>query len=92
LTEIINLQGEHCIKFGEAKLGKVVKVLVEGVSKRSIEEFYGRDEQASTVIFPKGEAKPGQYAMVKIGKATRASLRGEIVSICEPHPIQKIEL
>lgn len=92
LTEVIELQNSHSLKLHQEQVGRTVKVLIEGVSKRSDEELFGRDERASVVIFPKENYKKGQYVMVRIDSCSSATLRGEVVDTCEPHPIQQIPL
>lgn len=84
LTEIIDLQMSHSLKAHEKQVGKTVKVLVEGPSKRNPEEFCGRNGQNSMVIFPKGNLKKGQYIMVNITECTSATLKGNVVEVLEP--------
>lgn len=84
LTEIIDLQMSHSLKAHEKQVGKTVKVLVEGPSKRNPEEFCGRNGQNSMVIFPKGDLKKGQYIMVNITECTSATLKGNVVEVLEP--------
>jgi tRNA-2-methylthio-N6-dimethylallyladenosine synthase len=57
-------------------LGKTVKVLVEGISKRSADFVYGRNSQNVTTIFPKENYQPGDYVNVKITDYTSATLKG----------------
>lgn len=84
LNEIIELQLASSLHWHKQQIGKVKKVLVEGKSKRSDEEWCGRDGRNSMVIFPKGAFDKGQYIFVKITDCTSATLRGEVVSVCEP--------
>lgn len=84
LNEIIDLQLQSSLYWHQQQIGKVKKVLVEGKSKRSDDEWCGRDGRNSMVIFPKGNFDKGQYIMVKITDCTSATLKGEVVSICEP--------
>lgn len=84
LNEIIDLQLASSLYWHQQQIGKTKKVLVEGKSKRSDEEWCGRDGRNSMVIFPKGDFDKGQYVMVKITECTSATLRGEVVEICEP--------
>lgn len=80
LEEIIALQLESSAASHKRQVGKIAKVLVEGPSKRSAEHFCGRDGRNSMVVFPKGNAKKGEYVMVKITDCTSATLIGELVS------------
>jgi tRNA-2-methylthio-N6-dimethylallyladenosine synthase len=79
LTEIIEKQLQHSHESHLKQVGQVQKILVEGPSKRSEDEFCGRNSRNSMVIFPKGNAQKGQYVLVKIVSCTSATLRGEIV-------------
>lgn len=80
LEEIIALQLESSAASHKRQVGKIAKVLVEGPSKRSEEHFCGRDGRNSMVVFPKGNAKKGEYVMVKITDCTSATLIGELVT------------
>lgn len=84
LNEIIEIQQASSLYWHQQQIGKVKKVLAEGKSKRSEEEWCGRDGRNSMVIFPKGDFDKGQYIMVKITGCTSATLKGEVVSICKP--------
>jgi len=78
LTEIIDLQMESAAKRTKNHIGKVQKVLVEGVSKKSNEQFYGRNSENVVVVFPKGESKIGEYVWIKNISSTAVTLLGEI--------------
>lgn len=80
LEEIIALQLENSAASHKNQVGKIAKVLVEGPSKRSAEHFCGRDGRNSMVVFPKGNAKKGEYVLVKITDCTSATLIGELVN------------
>jgi tRNA-2-methylthio-N6-dimethylallyladenosine synthase len=54
-------------------------VLIEGTSKRSKEQFYGRTEQNRTAVFDRKGYKIGDFVKVKINGSTAATLLGEIV-------------
>lgn len=84
LNEIIDIQQESSHYWNKLQIGKTQRVLVEGKSKRSDDEMCGRNGRNTMVIFPKGNFDKGQYVMVKITDCTTATLRGEVVSICEP--------
>ncbi len=76
LTEIINLQSQLSEKSKKADLGKVFEVLVEGVSKKSSEQLYGRNSQNKVVVFPKNDFKIGDYVFIEITDCTSATLIG----------------
>jgi tRNA-2-methylthio-N6-dimethylallyladenosine synthase len=80
LFEVQEVQGELSLANNAKTLNKVYKVLVEGTSKRSVNEVYGRNSQNLTVIFPKGDLKPGDYANVLIQEYTSATAKGIVVN------------
>ncbi len=77
LQEIIDLQLELSRESNEKDLGKEFEVLIEGFSKRSREQLFGRNEQNKVVIFDKKNYRIGQFAKVKITGFTSATLFGE---------------
>jgi len=79
LNEIINLQQQLSLKSNQRDIGKEFEVLVEGISKRSKEEYFGRTSQNKVVIFPKKDAEKGDYVQVKVESCTAATLKGKIV-------------
>lgn len=80
LQEIIDLQNKISTEINAKDVGKVYKVLIEGDSKRSNEEFKGRNSHNKMINFPKLDGlKAGDYTWVKVTDATSASLRGVIV-------------
>jgi tRNA-2-methylthio-N6-dimethylallyladenosine synthase len=81
LQEVIDLQTRVSYRHNQADIGKVFKVLIEGDSKRSDEEFKGRNSQNKMLVFPKQPGyQPGSYAYVRVEEASSATLRGQIVS------------
>ena len=81
LTEVINLQQAHSLESNKKQIGKIHKVLVEGVSKRSTEHMTGRNDHNTKVVFPKGNSINGDYVLVKIKDCTSATLLGQIIEI-----------
>lgn len=79
LNEIIALQNQLSLESNQREIGKVVEVLVEGYSKRSKEDMYGRTSQYKTVVFPREGRKIGELVMVKIEEANAATLKGKLV-------------
>ncbi len=79
LNEIITLQNELSLESNRRDIGKTFEVLVEGYSKRSREQMCGRSQQNKMIVFPKGNAKPGELVMVRVTDASSATLLGEIV-------------
>ena len=79
LNEIIALQNKLSQISNEQDIGKTMEILVEGPSKRSVEQHVGRNTQNKVVVFPKGATQPGQYVRVKIDSCTSATLMGHLV-------------
>ena len=74
LNEIIALQGRMSLKSNEREIGKVMKVLVEGPSKRNPEELCGRAGSNKMCVFPSRGEKPGDYCEVEVVSVTSATL------------------
>ena len=79
LNEIIALQNTLSLESNRREVGKTVEVLVEGYSKRSHDDMYGRTSQYKTVVFPRQGRHIGELVNVRILSATAATLKGEIV-------------
>lgn len=79
LNEIVALQQKHSAIRTNMSIGKIFKVLIEGVSKKSDEMLMGRNSQNTVVVFPKNNHKPGEYVNVKVNKCTSTTLIGEVV-------------
>ena len=79
LNEIIALQNELSLASNQREIGKTVEVLVEGFSKRSHDDMFGRTSQYKTVVFPRAGRHIGELVQVRVLEATAATLRGEIV-------------
>ena len=79
LNEIIALQSELSLKSNQREIGRTVEVLVEGYSKRSHEDMYGRTSQYKTVVFPRKGRHIGELVRVRITDASAATLRGELL-------------
>ncbi|TFF38299.1 tRNA (N6-isopentenyl adenosine(37)-C2)-methylthiotransferase MiaB [Mucilaginibacter psychrotolerans] len=80
LAEIVAKQQQYSYYRMQARLGRVEKVLIEGFSKKSNNDYCGRSDQNAMVIFPVTEGyKPGQYANVLVERTTSATLIGRIV-------------
>ena len=77
LEELIALQNELSATSNQKCIGKEYEILVEGVSKRSREQLFGRTEQNKVVVFDRGTHHPGEYVRVKITDASSATLKGE---------------
>lgn len=79
LSEIIELQHQISIKLKHLDIGKTFEVLVEGRSKKSEDQMFGRTSQNNIVVFPRMDLKPGDYVTIRITSCTSATFKGEIV-------------
>ena len=76
LNEMIALQNELSAESYQKDIGKTVEVLVEGMSKRSREQFYGRTPQNKVVVFDRGQHRIGDFVKVKVTESSSATLKG----------------
>ena len=79
LNELIALQNELSAESNQRCVGHEYEILVEGFSKRSREQLYGRTEQNKVVVFDKGNVHIGEYVRVKITESSSATLKGILV-------------
>ena len=79
LEEIIALQQELSLESNQKDIGKTFEVLVEGASKRSDNEYFGRNSQNKVIIFPKEDCHIGDYVNVLVQSCSPATLKGIIV-------------
>ena len=79
LQEIINLQQKHSLMRNKHSINKKHEVLIEGLSKKSDAQFFGRTSQNTVVVFPKNKKEIGDFVKVRINDCTSATLIGEII-------------
>ncbi|HBC28236.1 MAG TPA: tRNA (N6-isopentenyl adenosine(37)-C2)-methylthiotransferase MiaB [Prevotellaceae bacterium] len=79
LNELITLQNELSAQSNRRCIGHTVEVLIEGVSKRSHDELFGRTGQNKVVIIPRGGHHVGQTVRARILESSSATLRGEVI-------------
>jgi tRNA-2-methylthio-N6-dimethylallyladenosine synthase len=79
LNEIIAKQNAHSQERNKQDVGKVHKVLIEGVSRRSEDFLQGRNTANKVVVFPKGDLHKGMYVNVLVEDCTGATLIGKVV-------------
>ena len=79
LNRMIAVQNELSRKSNARDVGKTFDVLVEGVSKRSREQFVGRNQQNKTLVFPRGDYRVGDTVRVRVVDSSSATLIGELV-------------
>jgi tRNA-2-methylthio-N6-dimethylallyladenosine synthase len=82
LDEIVKLQNRLSLVSNKKDIGKTFKILIEGDSRRSAEDWMGRNSQNKVVVFPKENhfLNKGDYAMVTVYECTGATLIGKISS------------
>lgn len=79
LEELIALQNRKSAEANRRCEGKVYEVLIEGTSKRSRDQLFGRTEQNKVVIFDRGNHHPGEFIRVRVTGSSSATLLGEVV-------------
>ena len=77
LQRMIDLQNKLSLESNRRDIGHEFEVLVEGFSKRSREQLFGRTSQNKVVVFDKGNHRIGQLVRVKVTDASSATLLGE---------------
>jgi len=81
LEEIITVHRENAHFRNNEMVGKIYKVLIEGTSKKSEEELYGRTPQNAVAVFPKQNHAVGTYVNVLIESCTTGTLIGKVVNV-----------
>jgi tRNA-2-methylthio-N6-dimethylallyladenosine synthase len=81
LDEIVRLQNRLSLTKNREDLGKTFEVLIEGDSKKSADDWRGRNSQNKVVVFPKADHpyRKGDYVQVKVNDCTGATLIGKII-------------
>jgi tRNA-2-methylthio-N6-dimethylallyladenosine synthase len=80
LQRIIDLQHSKSLLNNQKHVGKTYQVLLEGESKRSDKQLFGRNSQNCVVIIDKGDLKKGQYVNVLIESCSSATLFGKVIN------------
>ena len=79
LNRMIALQNDLSLRSNLKDVGREFTVLVEGRSKRSAEELFGRTSQNKVAVFPAGTHRPGDFVRVRVDSATSATLLATVV-------------
>ena len=74
LNELIAVQNEMSAKRNKECIGKEYDILIEGVSKRSKDQLFGRTEQNKVVIIDRDNHHIGDTVRVKITDSSSATL------------------
>lgn len=82
LEQIIELQNSLSLQNNKACVGGVFEVLVEGVSKRSERQLFGRTSQNKVAVFDRvGDVEIGDYVKVRVAQASSATLITKIITL-----------
>ena len=76
LNEMIALQNTLSAESYKKDIGKTFEILVEGVSKRSKEQLFGRTPQNKVVVFDRGNHHIGDFVTVMVTESSSATLKG----------------
>jgi tRNA-2-methylthio-N6-dimethylallyladenosine synthase len=79
LNEVIELQKEHSLRNNQRQVGKEHTILVEGPSKKSDADLFGRNSQNAVVVFPREHYRAGDYVRVMVDDCTPATLLGRAI-------------
>ena len=79
LNELIALQTQLSAEANSRCEGCTYEVLLEGTSKRSREQLYGRTEQNRVVVVDRGRHYIGERVMVLVTSSSSATLKGQIL-------------
>ena len=77
LNRMIALQNELSLASNQRDVGRTFEVLVEGYSKRSKDDMFGRTQQNKVIVFPAGDTQVGDRVMCRVLSASSATLKGE---------------
>jgi len=78
-NKVIELQKIHSAKHTEAFMGKQCEILIEGTSKKSDDELFGRNSENLVFILPKGDLKPGDYVLAEAVSCTSHTVIGKLI-------------
>ena len=78
LNRMIALQNELSLESNRRDVGREFDVLVEGHSRRSRNDMFGRTPQNKVVVFPADESvRPGDTVRCRVREVTSATLLGD---------------
>ena len=80
LNRMIALMNELSLESNRRDVGKTFEILVEGYSKRSRSDMFGRTQQNKVVVFPAHDEKVGDFITVKVNSVSSATLLGERIN------------
>ncbi|MHB1050518.1 MAG: tRNA (N6-isopentenyl adenosine(37)-C2)-methylthiotransferase MiaB [Bacteroidota bacterium] len=80
LSEIIEVQGAISVGINQSLIGREVEVLIERDSSRSSDDLLGRTDTNKKTLFPREDARIGEYRTVKIDRVNAQTLFGTLQS------------
>lgn len=80
LNELVELFRKHSHESMQKDVGKTFSVLIEGVSKKSKDDFFGRNDQNKVLVFPRQGLQIGEYVEVLVESCTSGTLIGKPVN------------
>ena len=80
LSDLVDKFREISLNSMKKDVGKTFRVLVEGISKKNDDEFFGRNDQNKVIVFPKENLKKGDYADILVTDCTSGTLIGSAVA------------
>lgn len=76
LARMIDLQQKLSLESNLRDVGKTFEILIEGFSKKSRDQYYGRTSQNKVLVFDKKNHRIGDYVTAVVDEATSATLLG----------------
>ena len=80
LQSIIDLQYRISHEINQKRVGQTVEILVEGESRKSEADYFGKDDTFKTTVFPRQNTKIGDTVNIKVHTATAHTLIGDVIS------------
>ena len=80
VSDIIALQEKISLEINQALLGEEVEVLVEGKSKKGVDQLFGKTDNFKTAVFPySDDIKANTFVKLKVVGVTSHTLFGEVI-------------
>ena len=79
LQRMIDLQQKLSEESNRRDVGKTFEVLIEGFSKKSREQYFGRTQQNKVLVFDKKEHRIGDFVRAQVDEVSSATLIGHTV-------------
>lgn len=79
LQRMIDLQQKLSEESNRRDVGKTFEVLIEGFSKKSRKQYFGRTQQNKVLVFDKKEHRIGDFVRAQVDEVSSATLIGHTV-------------